>query len=123
MKPKIRRKFTSPGDELYYLRDMISYLVKQRKSAARYINRFGVILTEMGLDDGSIMLQDHWSWWLELTGDYSEAVRHRRREAKIIRKLFRLGGPVGPINQKFLASVERHLQRNQKILARDNKEH
>lgn len=119
MKPKRRQSFRGPGDKLNHLRDVIEYAVASGtdRSVKRYLRLFGEALHESGTDDGSIMLQDHWAWWLELRHDYAQAAKHRRREIRLVRRLFELGGPIGPINEKFLKSIERSLARDEKLIA------
>jgi hypothetical protein len=118
-KPKRRQSFRGPGNKLYHLRDMIEYAVAggNDRSLQRYLRLFGEALHESGTDDGSIMLQDHWAWWLELRHDYARAAKHRRREIQIVRRLFEMGGPIGPINKKFLKSIERSLARDEELSA------
>src|SRR4051812_34582531 len=94
--PKRRRKFLNGGDELNYLSDKIcSHLQNRRRFPKRLeaiLHRFHDILDESGLDDGSIMLQDHWALLHEAEGRMVEAIVHREREIELIEHLFSIGG-------------------------------
>jgi hypothetical protein len=114
--PRKRRRFRGPGDELNYLNDMVAYFVCEEKAnseAARpFLQRFGELLKQAGSDDGSIMLQDHWALFHEALGGIPKAIMHREREIALIEDLFAIGGPVGPVNGRFLAKTMHSLVRD-----------
>ena len=115
-RPRKRTKFLNPGDELNHLNDVLRYLLSNGQSrsaeAAPTLRRFGELLAERGLDDGSIVLQEHWALLYEVLEDYPRAIRHRTRQAEIVERLFEIGGPVPPIDHAYLAEVPRSLARD-----------
>jgi hypothetical protein len=105
-RPPFRRDFLGNGDELNYLSDVLTYLGSidetGTEEAIRLLGRFADLLNQRGLDDGSIMLQDHWALLHELRGNVAQAIVHRQREIALIERSFTLGGPVGDVNHAFL---------------------
>ena len=108
-KPDFRFVFLSMGDELNYLNDMIQYFCLHCQSdcseARAALERFGELLQQLDVDDGSIMLQDHRALLFEMQGDIRAAIMCRKREIVLIDKLFSIGGPVGPVNYAFRSRV------------------
>lgn len=107
-RPTKPRRFLGPRDELNYLNDVLVYYASLSQvgtaKARKHLRRFAVLLNERGLDDGSIMLQDHWALYHELAGNYPQAIRHRKREIALIRRLFEIGGPIADVNEVFLSA-------------------
>jgi hypothetical protein len=104
-----RTDFLNRADELNYVSDMVRYVASRKQLnsevAVRFLEKFERLLKESGKDDGSIILQDHWSLFHEVRGDYRKAIPHREREIALIEQLFEIGGPVGPINKDFLSKT------------------
>ena len=105
-RPRHRKNFLGVGDELNYLNDWIRHCLRAKSAPSpgidEYLGRFGAILAEIGPDDGSIVLHDHWALYHEARGCTSLAIRHREREIEKIDRLFAIGGPVGPVNADYL---------------------
>ena len=114
--PKFRDIFLNEYDELNYLNDMICFYKKHNIETSiklkLALKRFSQILSKVGLDDGSIMLQDHWVLLHESEGRFMQAIEHREREVERIEQLFSIGGPVGPINIKFFINALEALYQN-----------
>ena len=112
-RPTLRHSFLGPADELNYLSDWIRYfdLHKQMEhpNKAIVLRRFEGLLRDSGIDDGSIMLQDHWALFHEVQGDAQKAILHRKREIELIQELFAIQGPVGPINSEYLRQTIKSL--------------
>jgi hypothetical protein len=108
-RPKTRHDFLSDEDELNYLSDMIRFYLQTGRKPTRpvesLLHRFHDILACVGLDNGSIMLQDHWALLHEAEGRVAQAIEHREREIELIERLFAIGGPVGDLNEQFLTEV------------------
>ena len=106
-RPRTRTHFHSTPDELNYLSEIAWYFAStassQSSEAISCMKRFSELLESSGVDDGSIMLQDHWALFHEMRADIPAAIRHREREIELIERLFEIGGPVDPINYAFLA--------------------
>jgi hypothetical protein len=106
-KPETRNEFLNTTDERNHLSDMVQYFASrdqcQSEEAAPYLRRFQELLDECGPDDGSIMLQDHWALLHEVRSELPKAIMHREREIELTEQLLAIGGPVGPINEAFLA--------------------
>jgi hypothetical protein len=108
--------FLNDADELNYLSDKIQSHSKTEHECPAEMGLvlccFHEILARVGLDDGSIILQDHWALLHEVEGRTKQAIEHREREIERIEHLFSIGGPVGPINQQFLIQTLHTLHQN-----------
>ena len=108
-RPKVRYDFLNNHDELNHLSDMIHFYIQGGHTppmpAESLLRRFHDLLTRVGLDNGSIVLQDHWALLHEVEGRKAQAIAHREREIELIERLFAIGGPVGDINDQFLTEV------------------
>jgi hypothetical protein len=113
IKPSSRNVFLGAADELNYLSDVIKYFSLEEgvgsEEAQEALGRFEKLLKESGVDNGSIILQDHWALLYEVRADLRAAVTHRKREIELIDELMAIGGPVDPINHEFLRSTIRRL--------------
>lgn len=126
LKPEFRSDdFLGPGDELNYLNDVIRYesFVGNLKSesAKKSIKRFEILLKSRGDDNGSIILQSHWSLLHEINKDYKSAVASRSKEADLVLKCLKLGGEIGPITIQFYVQVLQSLLRNYHMLGDEQK--
>jgi hypothetical protein len=105
-KPLNRRRFLNIRDELNYLHDIVDYHLVNNTincdEAIEKLERFEQLLSLTGKDDGSIMLKSHWAILYEARGLYSKAAEERKQEIAYIEELFRISGPVDPINMEFL---------------------
>jgi len=112
--PHPRRMFVSEADERNYLSDMIRARLRGRHKPwiESLLGRFHELLARAGLDDRSIVLQEHWAVLHEAEGRIAQAIEHREREVELIETLFSLGGPIGPINHRFLKETLRTLRQN-----------
>lgn len=108
-KPTKRCDFLNDVDELNYLNDVVRYfhIAGQSEKAAACLRRMEALLTPLDLDDGGIMLQDHWAVLHEVRGNIVEAIVHREREVELLDYLLSLG-PVPPM-EPFLANAMRAL--------------
>lgn len=108
-----RRKprFVNEIQELNYLNDVLRQQPTPvtRPSMRSALARFHTLLKARGRDDGSIMLQDHWSVYYERTGDYASAARCRTREIVLIDKLFAIDGPIEDVDENYLLEKLRAL--------------
>jgi hypothetical protein len=115
-RPTPRSEFLGPPDELNYLSDMVTYFssIGQIGSpeATALLARFAGLLEQSGLDDRSIVLQEHWALLHEVRGDMAQAIRHRERQIELIERLFAIGGPVGSVNYTFLRATMQKLVDN-----------
>jgi tetratricopeptide (TPR) repeat protein len=111
--------------DLNHLNDVIRYHIANatidRADAQEALHRFGTALAESGLDDGSIMLQDHWALFHEARGDLPRAIAHRQREIELVESLFAFDGPVGPIDFAFLRNLQQILHRHYLALGEHEK--
>jgi hypothetical protein len=108
-RPQTQHEFLGLGDKRNYFSDLVRYydregaLASQESTAA--LCTFHELLEQCGKDDGSIMLQDHWSQYYEAVGEAQLAIIHREREIELIEKLFLIEGPVASMNRAFLGQV------------------
>jgi hypothetical protein len=76
-RPDVRHDFLSEGDELNYLSDMVGFHLRSGRESSidmqSSLRRFHELLAHRGLDDGSIMLQDHWALLHEAARSSSRA--------------------------------------------------
>ena len=109
-RPDNRTEFRSAADELNHISDLIQYASDHAEPLdERVVTRFGAILKSCGDDDGSIALQEHWANFHEVNGDFEKASFHRMRQIQLVEELFHIGGPIGPVNNEYLASALRSL--------------
>ena len=105
-RPKRRAGFLGPADELNYLNDLVLWLNANRgldrNTGRRALVRYRVLLDAAGLDDGSILLQEHWATYYEVTSAFTHAAAHRDRQVELVESLFRIGGPIAPIDHAYL---------------------
>lgn len=103
-------------DELNYLSSWIQFGVAHPWQTdgvpEDLFARFFHLLTEIGADDGSIQLHEHWALFFETIGAVPQAIEHREKEVEKIRYLFSIGGPVGSVNNDFLREVLVILQKD-----------
>ena len=108
-RPRLYLPFDNDVDERNQLADLVTYFQAAGKARpgerARTLRRFRHLLAKEGLDNGSIVLQEHWGLLYEAEGDHASAARHRDREARLIRRAFALGGVIGFIDHHYLAAV------------------
>ena len=108
--PLHRSEFPNIGQELHHISDVIQAgKAKKEPLDEDLVARFELLLQACGLDDGSIMLQEFWATLHEIKGDFEKAIFHRKRQVQLVEQLFAMGGPVGPIDDKYLASILRSL--------------
>lgn len=104
-----RVEFLGDGDERNHLSDTIAFYLPSRDPYSEELKaalvRLQMLLEQRGGDDGSIMLQIHWSEYYEAMGQFESALLHRKRGIELIERLFEIGDPVGTIDFQFL-----HLQ-------------
>ena len=102
--------------ELNNLNDVIRHHIASgtidSADAEEALHCFGTSLVENGLDDGSIMLQDHWALLHEARGDLPRAISHSEREIELVESLFAIDGPVGRIDFTFLRTLMQTLHRH-----------
>jgi hypothetical protein len=113
MRPPLRTNFLGRADELNYLSDLVRCLARETdddiNERSLTLARFEELLGESGVDDGSIILQDHWALFYEAQGDLGNAAQARAREIELIDNLFSIGGPVGPITSEYLRAAIKSL--------------
>jgi hypothetical protein len=122
-RPRKRQTFRSEAAELNYLNDVIQSVSSRGEISSSelkiLLRRFHELLVPSGLDDGSIMLQDHWAVFHEASSNFGSAIGHRVREVELIHKLFAIDGPVGPVDLSFLLDKLSSLQRLYRELGQD----
>jgi hypothetical protein len=121
-RPKQRRSFLGPSDERNYLRELLEYFKLRNetksKAVSKYLQRFERLLNHAGLDDGSILLQNHWALFHEFRGDIERAIFHREREIKFVNRLLTKYGPakssipIYSIDDSYLRRTMRLLHRH-----------
>ena len=108
-RPRPDLPYLNDADERNQLADLVAYSEATGKARpgerAKTLRRFRKLLEKAGVDDGSIVLQEHWAVLHEAEGDHVAAARHREREARLVRRLFAIGGPVGSVDHHYLAAV------------------
>ena len=77
--------------------------VASSEDIATMLRRFKELLDELGTDDGSILLQDHWALWHEKSGSLDQAVAHRLREIELLCRLFE----ISPLNKLVVPLTRR----------------
>ncbi|EKO33715.1 hypothetical protein LEP1GSC179_1340 [Leptospira santarosai str. MOR084] len=91
---KTRKSFVSTWDELDYLyHKILKYfygLTPNYTKAKLFANRLEKLLDTMELESMSIRVEEYKSITCEIRGDLFGAIRHRRREIRLLKKLFSL---------------------------------
>ena len=75
----------------------------------RDLSRLQELLTKRGEDDGSIVLQEHWSLYYSLIGQTEQQKRHLHRTVELITMLLEMGGPVAEFDQKYIDKLKGRL--------------
>lgn len=105
-RPRIQTRFLGLGDEMNHLNDWVLWLRVHggfhHTAGRQMLERHRSLLDAAGLDDGSIMLQEHWAGYCEAVGNHARAATHRDRQVELIEALFRIGGPIPPIDNAYL---------------------
>src|SRR5438067_2514311 len=91
--PPLRRKFAGAWDEIRYLYDKLLYWLYQREEAGKarpYAERLERLLAKADPDQQTILGAESRSLIHEVRGDYRNAIKHREREIRLIRRLHEL---------------------------------
>jgi tetratricopeptide (TPR) repeat protein len=89
-KPKARRKFAGPWDEIDFLYRKLLYWLYERESpgrARRYIGRLERLLSEADPNREAIIGEECRSLIHEAKGDLKKAIEYRENEIRSIRRL------------------------------------
>jgi|SRR6516225_3268466 hypothetical protein len=87
---KTRRRFANIWNELAYVCKHIHYwwyVRKDKTSAKRYLNRLQRVLDELPENDLAIIREEGLAWLHHLKGEKSLAIKHRKREIRLIERL------------------------------------
>ena len=88
--PKSRRRFQTIWSELSYLCSKIHfwlYKADNKRSALRYLARLRNVLQDLPENDVAIIREEALALLSELMGETRAAIRHRRREIKLMLQL------------------------------------
>jgi hypothetical protein len=88
--PPSRRTFASPWDEILYLYDKLLYWYYQRDEIGKariFAQRLQSLLSKVDPSHESIRGEECWSLIHEVYGDLPAAIRHRKNEIRLIRRL------------------------------------
>ncbi len=88
----IRRKFRTKWGELDHLCAMIHrlwYSKGSKAKAKRHAPRLEQVLAELPPNDVAILREDGFALLCEITGQIREAIKHRKREIRLMVKLHR----------------------------------
>jgi hypothetical protein len=88
--PKTRRRFATAWGELEYLCRRIHYWLYRRKSSSaanRYAGRLERVLKRLPQNDLAILRAEGWALLCELKGEIRQALEHRQKEIKLIKRL------------------------------------
>ncbi|QDU92654.1 hypothetical protein [Lignipirellula cremea] len=104
--PRRPDRFRSTFDELNFLSDSIQIAMTRNESVDAIVAlRFESLLESCGFDNGSIVLQEHWVTFYQMKQDDEKIIEHCRRQIELTEMLFALGGPVGSVDNSYLASA------------------
>ncbi len=98
--------FLGDRDELNELNRRLSYFYVEKlielTESIRALERFEFLLNQIGTDDGSINLQEHWVLYHQITGNIDSEILHRENEIRLVQRLLSIGEPIGPFNETYL---------------------
>ncbi|MCI0681396.1 MAG: hypothetical protein L0Y71_04765 [Gemmataceae bacterium] len=87
---RTKRKFSSIADEIEYVYQKLLhwfYPVRDPAKARRYASRLKRLLQRRKKVRPGIFTEECWSLVCEVEGDYLQAIRHRKNEIRLIRRL------------------------------------
>jgi tetratricopeptide (TPR) repeat protein len=91
--PPERRKFAGIWDEIDYLRHKLLYWLYQRADLERarpHAEQLERLLPKADPTHGAILGEECWSLVCEAKGDFQGAIKHRKKEIRLIRRLQRI---------------------------------
>lgn len=104
--PRTRRKFSSDFDELSYLAQKLQYWIYERGKpsvARRFCKRFESILKRYRSEwNESIALQQHLALLYDAKDNLRREIVHQEQLVALLKRLWNLGGRVGPYDEKWL---------------------
>lgn len=99
------RALDCPADWMCLLNDLADIIRQTDDTCTKRrpaIELFGELLKDRGEDDGSIVLQQYWALFFDVSGKYSLAIKHRKRVIELVHELVEVAGFDEIINKEYL---------------------